>query len=254
MPFNTIYLVTGANRGIGNGLIASFLARPNTTAIAVVRSESTDTSLLTNLPTGEGSKLIIGYFAASFSSPADTEASAKQLHDTLVSKHGITYINTIVACAGMGTSFNPSLSTPLSAMTEHFNQNTLAPLALFQALFPLLSVAEKGKKFMFITSSLGSIGDMEREAPTLAYGVSKAGANYFVRKVHFECPEITTLAIHPGWVKTDMGQFFAHAIGAPEAPMTLDESVSGCLERIDSATRDVNSGTFVNYDGKLIKW
>ncbi|KAH8678867.1 hypothetical protein BGZ60DRAFT_402041 [Tricladium varicosporioides] len=254
MSSNTIYLVTGANRGIGNGLIANFLARPHTTAIAVVRSKSTDTDLLTNLPVGEGSKLIIGYFAASPTTSADTEASAKNLHDTLTSKHGITYINTIVACAGMGTSYDSSLSTSLSAMTEHFNQNTLAPLALFQALFPLLSAAEKERKLMFITSSLGSIGDMEGEAPTLAYGVSKAGANYFVRKVHFECPEITTMAVHPGWVKTDMGQSFADAIGAPEAPMTLDESVSRCLERIDTATRDSHSGTFVNYDGRLIKW
>lgn len=39
---------------------------------------------------------------------------------------------------------------------------------------------------------------MEGGAPTLAYGVSKAGANYFVRKVHFEHEEITALAVHPG--------------------------------------------------------
>jgi len=39
---------------------------------------------------------------------------------------------------------------------------------------------------------------MEGQTPTLAYGISKAGANYFVRKIHFEFPEICTLAVHPG--------------------------------------------------------
>jgi NAD(P)-dependent dehydrogenase (short-subunit alcohol dehydrogenase family) len=41
---------------------------------------------------------------------------------------------------------------------------------------------------------------MEGAAPTLAYGVSKAGANYFVRKVHFEHAGVVALAVHPGYV------------------------------------------------------
>ncbi len=56
------------------------------------------------------------------------------------------------------------------------------------------------KKFIFISSSLGSIAAMEDAAPTLAYGVSKAAANYFVRKIHYEEKRIIALAIHPGYV------------------------------------------------------
>jgi norsolorinic acid ketoreductase len=41
---------------------------------------------------------------------------------------------------------------------------------------------------------------MEGAAPTLAYGVSKAGANYFIRKVHFEHEGIVAVAVHPGFV------------------------------------------------------
>jgi norsolorinic acid ketoreductase len=70
---------------------------------------------------------------------------------------------------------------------------------------------------------------MEGKAPTLAYGVSKAGANYFVRKVHFEHDGIVALAVHPGWVKTANGQNFADSIGVAEPPMTLEQSVNGVL-------------------------
>lgn len=55
-------------------------------------------------------------------------------------------------------------------------------------------------KFILISSSLGSIGAMESAVPSLAYGFSKAAADYFVRKVHFEEQDITTLAVHPGYV------------------------------------------------------
>lgn len=43
---------------------------------------------------------------------------------------------------------------------------------------------------------------MEGACPSLAYGVSKAGANYLVRKVHFECEKegLVALSIHPGLV------------------------------------------------------
>lgn len=133
-------------------------------------------------------------------SPAAIEASARELYRTLTAEHGIACIDTVIASAGLGASFQSSLATPLAAVVDHFHTNTLGPLALFHALYPLLDAREGGEaaKFVLVSSSLGSIGDMEGRTPSLAYGVSKAGANYFVRKVHFECPGITAFAIHPG--------------------------------------------------------
>ncbi|TVY46924.1 Norsolorinic acid ketoreductase [Lachnellula occidentalis] len=98
---------------------------------------------------------------------------------------------------------------------------------------------------------------METQAgaePTLAYGVSKAGANYFCRKVHFECEGVVALAVHPGWVKTSNGQAFADAVGVKEPPMDLEDSVKGVLQQIDAASKTTTSGTFVSYDGTVIPW
>jgi hypothetical protein len=56
------------------------------------------------------------------------------------------------------------------------------------------------------------------------------------------------------WVKTENGQNFADSIGVKEPPMSLEKSVNGVLEQVDSATKDTTSGTFVSYDGTPIAW
>ena len=56
---------------------------------------------------------------------------------------------------------------------------------------------------------------------------------------------ITVVALHPGWVKTDMG--------GPNAPISIDKSVEGMIRVID--TTDIkDTGKFLNYDGKELPW
>ena len=74
--------------------------------------------------------------------------------------------------------------------------------------------------------------DSLADTPSLAYGISKAGANYFMRKIHFEYPEMVSLVIHPGWVKTANGQAFADSIGVEEPPMGLDVAVDGIVAQV----------------------
>ncbi|TVY16473.1 Norsolorinic acid ketoreductase [Lachnellula arida] len=308
MSRNTIYLVTGGNRGpphfypyltlpyltpiptplantqaktpgIGLHLAAALLLRPHTTVIATLRSEETSQEALHALPAGENSKLVITYLDLSPSTPIpdpETETNSENtpqtqphthtpqsLHHALTKTHHIPYINTIIASAGHGTSFRSLLSTPPSSLLQNFHINTLGPITLFQALYPLLEAGTGNgngeSKFVLISSSLGSIDAMGMQAgteptPTLAYGVSKAGANYFCRKVHFECEGVTALAVHPGWVKTANGQAFADAVGIKEPPMSLEDSVKGVLKQIDTASKSTTSGTFMSYDGTVIPW
>jgi NAD(P)-dependent dehydrogenase (short-subunit alcohol dehydrogenase family) len=56
---------------------------------------------------------------------------------------------------------------------------------------------------------------------------------------------IIVLALHPGWVQTDMG--------GPKAPLTVQESVASLralLERVSLA----DSGRFLNFDGAELPW
>jgi len=71
---STVYLVTGANRGIGQGLVATLLERPSTTVIAVVRDpESSTSKALLSLPTSDNSHIILAKIDSS-DHPTATEA------------------------------------------------------------------------------------------------------------------------------------------------------------------------------------
>jgi norsolorinic acid ketoreductase len=73
--------------------------------------------------------------------------------------------------------------TPLGEARDHFEANTIGPMLLFQAVLPLLEAAPK-PVFVVLPSAFASIGDMDKhQFPNLAYGASKAAANFLVRKV-----------------------------------------------------------------------
>lgn len=170
-------------------MVSSLLLRPNTTVVGTIRSDTTPKNELKSLPVAEGSQLVV----LTLSSASDT--SANSLIASL-SAHGITNIDTIIANAGSGTSFHPVLSTTLSSLRDDFEVNALGPIKLFQASYPLLKESPK-PKFVLISSSLGSIGGVE-PVPNLSYGVSKAAANFFVKKIQVDHKEIASVAIHPG--------------------------------------------------------
>lgn len=60
MSSNKVYLITGANRGIGLGIVTALLRRSAVTVIAGVRDIKASTSkALLDLHTGEGSKVVL---------------------------------------------------------------------------------------------------------------------------------------------------------------------------------------------------
>lgn len=109
-------------------------------------------------------------------------------------------LDVVVANAGSSAGYAPILTTSLAALRSDYETNALGPVRLFQACYELLSRSRTGMaKFVLVSSVLGSIGALDGEAgPALAYGTSKAAANFFVRKVHFEHADVVALAIHPG--------------------------------------------------------
>ncbi|KAF4550792.1 Norsolorinic acid ketoreductase nor1-like protein 2 [Elsinoe fawcettii] len=246
---DSIILVTGANRGIGKGLVAELLRREKTTVIAAVRTlNNTSTEDLESLPKGRDSRLVL--IKIDSSSETDASTASEQVQQ----QFGIDHVDTIIANAGIGKYYGPVASTPMSEIKDHFTVNVLGSLAVFQAFWPLLQLSST-PKFVAITTGLASIADMANfPIPSGAYGASKAMLNYLVRKLHFENEALTAFVISPGWVQTDMGNAGAVSSGMKEAPVTLQDSVAGILNKVDLATRDRSGGNFQSFDEATFAW
>ena len=134
--------------------------------------------------------------------------------------NGITHLDVVVANAGGSSGFKDILSTvdPEKDLLYDFRVNAVLPLKLFQAVCPLLfsssaparagghdaGTNSNGKtKWIYITSSVGSIGGLEQESfPSTAYGMSKAAGNWLARKlaVEFAGRGLLVGVVHPGLV------------------------------------------------------
>lgn len=75
-----------------------------------------------------------------------------------------------------------------------------------------------------------------------------------MRRLHTEEPWLTTFALDPGWVQTDMGNGGARAFGMEQAPLSIEESVTGQYKVLTSATREQHGGLVVNYEGEIQPW
>ncbi|CAI6270052.1 unnamed protein product [Periconia digitata] len=242
----TITLITGPNRGIGHGILATLLARPNNTLIAAVRDpEAPLSKALNDLPKGEGSSLIL--IKIDQSVPTDAAAAIKSLD-------GIDRIDTLVANAAMADLCVSVMETPAEDVRRHMDINLLGVLTLFQAAEPLLKKSTKAK-LVVLSSALGSATlCTAMPGPWFCYGVTKAALNYLVRRIHVEHDWLAATVLQPGWVQTDMGTLAAKSIGMESAPMKLEDSVAGCVRVVDAVSREKYNGEWVDSEEKPVPW
>jgi NAD(P)-dependent dehydrogenase (short-subunit alcohol dehydrogenase family) len=97
-----------------------------------------------------------------------------------------------------------------------------------------------------LSSQLGSIAGVHRFG-TPGYAISKAAQNMATAQLAqaLAARGIVALALHPGWVQTDMG-----GERAPDAPVDV---VAGMLRVIDAAT-PAHAGGFFDWRGEPLPW
>ncbi|KAH7303912.1 hypothetical protein B0I35DRAFT_363965 [Stachybotrys elegans] len=244
-PENTVYVITGANRGIGLGLAKAYLGRPRTTVIATVRNQQAADVLKSEISTvelGENSVLDI----------IELDFTRAESPEKIRSAFNIARIDVLINNAGAAGELNRAVETTAEDLRACFEINTIAPLMMFQALWPLMQKAESPKLIM-VTSTVGFI--TYQEFPGGAYGPSKAALNWLTRALHLQEDKLTAVALHPGWVQTAMGYSAAQDWKfAPGPPETIEGCVKGMIGIIDNATRDKYSGKFVTYKGEEYPW
>ena len=131
------------------------------------------------------------------------------------------------------------------AWLDLFNVNTVGPLLLTQKLFKNLLKGQE-RQLIYVSSKVGSIED-NSGGGSYVYRSSKTALNQVVKSlsVDLKGQGFTVVAVHPGWVQTDMG--------GPNALIDVNISVSGLIKVISSLTES-DSGKFFNYDGNIIPW
>ncbi|KAK3291643.1 uncharacterized protein B0H64DRAFT_367029 [Chaetomium fimeti] len=239
----TVVLITGAGRGIGRAITEAYLARPNHTVIGSVRNKADPKYQdLRSFPVASGSKLIlVSIEGTSLTDPQQAVDDIKAA--------GIDHVDVVIANAAVSPPLVPMDTIPIKDVEECFRTNTLSPLLLFQALKPLLD-RSTSPKWMSVSSAVGSITNIPVFGlyAVSAYGISKAGLNWFTMGLHTGNEKLIAFSVHPGLVQTEMGNEGARSIGMELAPTTIEQSVSRLLASVDQATREKTSGKFINLD------
>ncbi|KAJ6513652.1 NAD(P)-binding protein [Mycena vitilis] len=244
----TVYLVSGANRGIGLGLVTALAARPDTVVYAGARD-------LTKVPAlDELAKKYPGVVHAvklTSTDETDNKAAVKEIE----AQQG--RLDVVIANAGISKYYNTVLATPVQEFRDHWEVNTLGVVVLWQAAGPLLLKSPtKAPKFFAISTGGASIGQ-HFNIQAGAYASSKTAMNFIVKQIsaEHEAENLTASVISPGWVQTEMGNAGATANGMKEAPVTIDGSVNGILGIIDGSSRSKNGGSFLDFEkGDVIPW
>ena len=227
-------LVTGADRGIGLGFVRHYLENGGQVVATSRRTRSTDD--LVELTEEYAGRLCV--------MPLDVtdEASISQFAKD-IGTQGITFG---VVISNAGVTVEESFGQWTSRTFEiNFLVNTVGPALLVQAVDPYL---EEGARVIQISSGMGSTGrNINPENGLDAYAVSKCGLNILSRRLaeKLRPRNIVVVSLDPGWVRTDMG--------GPEAPTSVDESVSAMVSTINRIGAG-DTGSFLARDGKAIPW
>jgi NAD(P)-dependent dehydrogenase (short-subunit alcohol dehydrogenase family) len=227
-------LITGANRGLGLEMVKSYL-NDNQRVIATCREPESATELL-NLQSDYKQQLDI--MTLDVSSAEQRQSLRDKLSETPLD----LFISNAGVYGGRGQIFG---KIEEDIWLETFKINTIAPLILSQLLLPNL-LKGNHKTIAMLSSKMGSIDD-NGYGHAYIYRSSKTALNSVVKSMSIDLKEqaIRVLALHPGWVRTDMG-------GA-DGKIDVTESIAGLRQTIDRNDLK-DSGRFFAYDGVEIPW
>jgi NAD(P)-dependent dehydrogenase (short-subunit alcohol dehydrogenase family) len=220
-------LITGAGRGLGLELARRFVELGWET-LGTVR----DLAKGAGMPRG----------SQTFLCDIADRASLQRLARDLKGKP----IDVLFCNAGMFGKRQQGIgSVDYDLWAEVMRVNVFAPMACVEALADNVAASAR-RQIVMMSSRMGSIGE-NAGGGEVVYRSSKAALNAVTRSLSIDLKPrgVTLIAVHPGWVQTDMG--------GPRATLTPAQSVAGLSEVVLGLTPE-KSGRFFNHDGAEIAW
>jgi NAD(P)-dependent dehydrogenase (short-subunit alcohol dehydrogenase family) len=225
----TAILITGAARGIGRALCQDALRR----GWSVIGS-ARDAAIAKAMETEFGPQFqALVFDVTDAHAIAKAAASLDRPIDILINNAGI-----------IGPDRQSTLDMDFDGFAQTLAVNVLAPLRIAQAFLPHLKRGDR-PRLMTVSSSMGSMSYASSDH--LAYRASKAAVNKVTQGLATDLQRsgIAVAAIHPGWVRTDMGGRGADIEAGQSAKGILDVA-----DRLDLA----GTGKFLRYDGLEMAW
>jgi len=231
--------ITGANRGLGLEFVKQYLERGDK-VFASCRNPDKAT-LLQQIKDKYRDNLEI--IKLDVSDETERRAAFREISNKTDS------IDILINNAGIISGNEEKSSTLGEIYKEDFSKvflvNSIAPLLITERFLPLLENS-LGAKIANITSQNGSI-TQRNVGGKYSYSSSKAALNMITKILSNDLREkgITVIAVHPGWIKTDMG--------GEEAPLEVERPISQIINLVDS-TELSKSGTFLDREGNQMPW
>ena len=228
-------LITGANRGIGLEFARQLLARGEH-VVATCRHPGKATAL--NALAGE----YPGRLHVLPLDVADPKSRASLVHD-LPLVLGDDRLDLLVNNAGVLHSGERFGHVEAAILEDSFRTNAIGPFLLAQALAPLLNDGARIANLSSVMASIASRGEFRSPS----YCASKAAQNMLTVQLAqaVAARGIMVLALHPGWVQTEMG--------GEHATVPTADAVRGLLQVVDGAT-PAQSGSFLDWRGGALPW
>lgn len=230
----SVAVITGANRGLGLALTRSYLD-DGWRVIAMIRSGSAELDTLAK-------EYPLTILETELTNDTSLARSVAQIDDAKV--------DLLINCAG--TMGNATFGSEGFACQEFgafdraewlhvFDLNVCTPQALTELLIDKLEAADGGI-VVTLSSMLGS-NALNTAGSIYAYRASKAAVNSIMKSMGINLAErgVTAIALHPGWVRTDMG--------GPDADISVEESIAGIRKVIAGLTL-ADAGRFLAWDGR----
>lgn len=227
-------LITGANRGIGLEMVR-YAMEQGWRIFACCRNPHNADNLfnLAKLSNGQ-----ISVHIADMQELSTIQALSYELRndpiDMLINNAGI-----------YGSDKNKFGCVDVDSWLQTFQTNCIAPLKMVEAFSHQLDMGQR-KLVACLSSKMGSMAD-NGYGSSYIYRSSKAALNSVVKSLSIDLKQknIISVALHPGWVKTDMG--------GDNAEISTRESVETMFKILSTLTIG-DSGRFIDTDGSDIPW
>jgi NAD(P)-dependent dehydrogenase (short-subunit alcohol dehydrogenase family) len=227
-------LITGANRGIGLEWVRQCAAK-GWRVFACCRHPQQADALISLAKLSSG---LVSVHIADMKELATLQALSYELRNEA--------IDILINNAGVyGSNKHRFGEVDAHDWLDTFQVNSIAPLKLTELLYEQLLMGKR-KLVVCMTSKMGSMAD-NGYGDSYIYRSSKAALNAVVKSLSIDLRDqgIISVALHPGWVKTDMG--------GPNAEISTTECVQQLMRTIETVTLQ-DSGRFIDIDGGDIPW